>query len=106
MNEPSLSAFLYMREVRFQLLANAREICVNRVGFDVMTHPDGVEAECVCVRLYGQVVEAHKGQVGVQGRTVIVPGTSVNSLSEHNSSFLNEPLPCPWLPYQLPGMDV
>ena len=71
-----------------------------------MTHPDSVEAECVGGWFYRQVVKAYEGQVGVQGRTVIVPSTSVYSLSECNSLFSNKLLLCPWLLYQFPGMDV
>ena len=71
-----------------------------------MTHPDSVEAERVGGWLYRQVVKTYKGEVGIQGGTIIVPSTSVYGLPKGNSSFSNKPFPCPWIPDWLPGTDV
>ena len=54
----SLPGFMNVREIRLQLLADARKVCVDRIQFNVVTHPDGVKAECVSCRFYGEVVKA------------------------------------------------
>ena len=74
MNELSLLCLTNTREVGFELLADAREIGVNRV------------------RLYRHVVKADKGEVEVQGRTVVVPGTNINGLSKCNCLFSDKSL--------------
>jgi hypothetical protein len=86
-NESSLPGCMDMRERRFKLLTDGREVGVNRVRFDMVAHIDGVEAESVCGRLYRNVVKADESQVRVQGRTIVVPGANVNCLSQHDGSL-------------------
>ena len=50
-----------MGKVGFKLLADARKVSVNQVRFDVVTHVNSVEAECVHSGLYWEVVKADKG---------------------------------------------
>lgn len=92
MNESSLPCLANAREVGFKLLADAREIGVDRVRLDMVTHVDGVEAESVWGGVYRHVVKADEGEVGVQGGTIVVPGTNINGLSQCDCSFSDEPL--------------
>lgn len=93
MYKSSSPGFTYVREIQFELLADARKVGVNRIGLDVMTHPNGVETECVCCGLYREVVKTDEGEVGVQSGTVVVPSANVYGLSQCNGLFSNEPLP-------------
>jgi len=45
---------------RFKLVANAREISINKAGFDVMAHVDSKEAEGIRSGINGEVMGLQK----------------------------------------------
>lgn len=90
MNESSLLCLVNVREIGFKLLADAREVGVDRVRLDIVAHVGGVEAESIWCGLYRHVMKVDKGQVGVQGRTIVVPGADINGLSQHDCLFFDQ----------------
>ena len=68
-------------------MTDPREVCVNRVWFDVMRHEDGEEAERVGGGFNREVMDANECQVRVESGSVVFPSRDVDSLSKCDSAF-------------------
>ena len=93
-----------MWEVSLKLVADAREVGVDRVWLDMVAHENDIEAEGVFSGIDGAVVEFAEGDVGVQCRGVVVICRFVKYTPECNRPFMDESVDCPSFPGGLPGV--
>ena len=56
LNERGRASLANIGEVGLQLVCGAGQVRVDRIGFDVMGCPDGVERKCIVGGFNGQVV--------------------------------------------------
>jgi hypothetical protein len=89
--------------VALELVADAREVRVDRRGLDVVRHVNDVETKCVGGRVDWKVVGTAERDVGVQGGRVRGGGGSVNGVPERNSALMQETLAGPGNTNRLPG---
>jgi len=90
---------------RFELVVDAREVIVDRLGLDVLGYVDGEGTESVGCGLMGDVVEGAEGDVRLKGRGIGMEGATLNGAPNCNGMFMLEPGHGPSNPLGLLGLS-
>jgi len=85
-----------VREEALKVIANTREVVVDRIGVDVVTHEHCEKTNGFRSRVMGMLMQAVKGNVRIHRRVVSHVDGVIDSGIESNSMFTDQVVQSPW----------
>jgi hypothetical protein len=91
-DERGMAGLPDVRKMRFQLIDDAREICVNRTRLNVMRHESHEKGQGVGCGVNGKAMQIAESEIGIEVWRICTKGTGVESHTQKDGAFVDETL--------------